>query len=83
LRYHQHLADRWIFLYYVTAGVAVLGIGLSWKWPKTLLPLSILSLVLATASLTVGIYIARAGGQIRHREFRNGPPPAVSDTSGS
>ncbi len=77
LRYHMHLADRWVFLYYVTAGVAALGVGLSWKWPNTLLPLSILSLVLAAASLTAGIYIAQAGGEIRHREFRTGPPPVV------
>lgn len=77
LRYHMHLADRWVFLYYITAGVALLAIALNWKWPRTLLPLSILSLVLAASSLTAGIYIAQAGGQIRHREFRTGPPPAL------
>ena len=77
LKYHQHLADRWVWLYYVTAGVAALGVGLNWKWPKTLLPVSILSLVLAAASLTAGIYIAHAGGEIRHREFRTEPPPNV------
>jgi hypothetical protein len=38
-------------------------------------PSSILALVLAAASLTAGIVIAKAGGPIRHREFRSGPPP--------
>ena len=79
LRYHVHLADRWVFLYYVTAAVAALAIGLNWKWPKTLLPLSIATLVLSAASLTGGIFIAHAGGEVRHREFRSGPPPAVKE----
>jgi hypothetical protein len=77
LKYHAHLADHWVFLYYVTAGIAVLSVGLGWKWPQTLLPLSILTLLLASASLTAGIFIADAGGKIRHREFRSGPPPEV------
>jgi len=80
LRHHEHLAERWVFLYYVTAGVAALGFGLSWKWPRLLIWFSLLSLVLSAASLTVGIVIAQAGGQIRHREFRYGPPPAIHDS---
>src|SRR5438445_6302774 len=34
LKYHAALAHRWVFLYYLTAGVAALGLGLSWKWPQ-------------------------------------------------
>ena len=75
LEHHKALAGRWVFLYFVTAGVAGLGFALSWKWPRTLVPSSILALVLAAASLTAGIVIAQAGGPIRHREFRSGPPP--------
>jgi hypothetical protein len=75
LRHHEDLAEHWVFLYYITAGVAGLGLFLAWKWPRLLIPSSILSLLLATASLTAGIFIAQAGGQIRHREFRFGPPP--------
>ncbi len=76
LKHHAHLAGRWVFLYYLTAGVAALGFGSAWKWPRILVPASILALLLAAASLIAGIYIAQAGGQIRHREFRFGPPPA-------
>jgi hypothetical protein len=79
LKYHQHLAERWMFLYYVTAAVSAVGIGLGWKWPRLLLPLSIASMVLALASLTAGIFIAHAGGEIRDREFRSSPPPVVSE----
>lgn len=77
LHYHEALAERWSFLFYVTAGIAALGFGLNWKWPKTLNPISIAALVLALASLTAGLFIAHTGGEIRHREFRRGTPPAA------
>jgi ABC-type branched-subunit amino acid transport system permease subunit len=79
LRYHAELADRWAFLYYVTAGAALLGFALVWKWPKSLVPSSLLSLLLAASSLAAGMPIAKSGGEVRHREFRNGPPPAVKE----
>jgi hypothetical protein len=75
LAYHRALAERWIFLYFLTAGVAALGLMLAWKWPRTLVISSILALALATASLAAGIVIAKAGGAVRHREFRFDPPP--------
>jgi hypothetical protein len=82
LQYHRALAERWVFLYYVTAGVAGLGLGAAWRWPKTLPWVAVVALVLAAGSLTAGVYIARAGGPIRHREFRMWqPPPVKSDES--
>jgi hypothetical protein len=74
LDHHRALAERWIFLYFVTAGMAGLGFLLAWKWPRTLVASSVLALVLATASLTAGMVIAKAGGAVRHREFRSQPP---------
>jgi len=82
LKYHAHLADRWVFLYYITAGLAALTLALTWKWPRVLLPGSLLAVVLAIGSLVAGIYIAQAGGEIRHREFRSGPPPHVEEDQG-
>ncbi len=76
LDYHKDLAEDWVFLYFVTSGVAGLAFLLSWKWRRLLTPLAILTLVLASASLVAGIIIAHAGGEVRHREFRSGPPPA-------
>jgi hypothetical protein len=71
LKSHEALAERWAFLYYLTAGVAALGVGLAWKWPRALPVFSALALLLAVASLAAGIAIAHAGGQVRHREFRS------------
>jgi hypothetical protein len=79
LEYHRALAERWVVLYFVTAGVAGIGFLAAWKWPRTLVFSSILALVLAAASLTAGIVIAKAGGAIRHREFRFEPPPEPPD----
>ncbi len=79
LKYHAQLAHRWEFLYYITAGVAALTMVLTWKWPKVLLPGSVLALILAIAGLVAGICIAEAGGEVRHREFRFGPAPQVQD----
>jgi len=81
LRYHAHLAERWVSLYYLTAGVAAVGLLLAWKWPKSLPFSSVLALLLAAGSLLAGIFTAEAGGQIRHREFRYGPPPKGFETS--
>jgi hypothetical protein len=80
LRYHRLLADRWGFLFYVCAGFAALGISLGWKWPRLLNWFALLTILLAIGSLVAGIYIAHSGGEIRHREFRSGPPPEVPDS---
>jgi hypothetical protein len=77
LKYHAELAHRWAFLYYLTAAAAAAGLGLAWKRPGTLVPIGIFVLLLCLASLAAGATIAHAGGEIRHREFRSGPPPAV------
>ncbi len=77
LKYHMRLADRWGFLYYISAGAAAVALVLAWKWPKGLPYASVACLLLAAASLCAGIFIAHAGGQIRHREFRRGPPPVL------
>jgi hypothetical protein len=79
LQFHQELAERWSFLYFITAGVAALGFGLAWKWPRSLPVFSVLALLLAIASLVAGIVIAQAGGAVRHREFRSGPPPKTHE----
>jgi len=45
------------------------------KWPKSSAPLAIAVILLGAATLGSGVYIAYAGGKIRHREFRNEPAP--------
>jgi hypothetical protein len=75
LAHHRELADRWLFLYFITAGVAGLGLALAWRWPRTLIYSAALALALGVSSLSAGIAIAKAGGCIRHREFRTTLPP--------
>jgi hypothetical protein len=80
LRQHMDLAKDWSALYYVTAGVATLGLVAAWRKPKWLGPAATLAVLLAIASLVAGVIIAEAGGQVRHPEFRpGGARPAPED----
>jgi len=72
---HEDRADKFIWTFYLLAAVAAAAIVLPRKFPKTAMPLIISTLLLSVASLAAGGYIAYAGGRIRHREFRTGPPP--------
>lgn len=75
---HKHRAEKLIYAYYLL-GVVALGAALiPAKAAKTAIPLAWLTLLIAFASLAAGAWIAKAGGQIRHPEFRNAP-----STSGS
>ena len=75
LKAHEHRAEDLIYIFYALALVSATAIFAPRKWPKTARPLVILTLLLAVAALAAGGYIASAGGKIRHREFRGGPPP--------
>ena len=75
LKAHEHRADNLIFLYYALAALAAAAIFVPKKWPGTARPLVFATMLLAFVSLGAGTYIAYAGGKIRHREFRNTPPP--------
>jgi uncharacterized protein (DUF3084 family) len=53
------------------------AITLPSRWPKTSLPLVVAVIVFGGVVLAMGGYIAYAGGKVRHREFRNAPPPKI------
>ena len=78
LKAHAHRVDELIYVFYALALVSVAAIFAPKKWPKSARPLMIATLVLALVSLGAGGYIAYAGGTIRHREFRNTPPPKTA-----
>jgi hypothetical protein len=61
--------------FYVLALIAAVALVLPWKLPKTAVALNFLTLAATLGVLALGIWVAFAGGQIRHREFRYGPPP--------
>lgn len=71
---HSERAD-FAVIYYLTALLAACALFVPAKWPRTATPLLYLTLLLSIASLATGSYIAHAGGKVRHREFRNSPPP--------
>jgi hypothetical protein len=81
LKHHEELADRWVFLFYVTAGAAALALIVAWKKPGYLRLATGIVALLAIASLVAGAAIADCGGKIRHREFRYGPPPTPHHNS--
>jgi hypothetical protein len=72
---HARRADRLVLVYYTLALIAAAAIFVPAKWPRSATPLLIATIVLAICALAAGGYIAYAGGKIRHREFRNVPPP--------
>src|SRR6266700_1724796 len=72
---HMARGEKMIWLFYVLAGVAGIGVGAVLKWPRTFMPVSLVALALSSGTLGVGGYISYAGGHVRHREFRFEPPP--------
>lgn len=73
---HMARGEKMIWLFYVLAGVAAIGVGAVLKWPRTSFAITVGALVLGGVTLGTGGYIAYAGGHIRHKEFRfESPPP--------
>ena len=75
LEHHEHQAEDWVFLFYLTAAAAVISSLLGLRKPKTLRISVPITVLLAFSSLAAGAIIADSGGKIRHPEFRIGPPP--------
>lgn len=75
LKEHQDRAQDLIYFFYALAVLTAASILAPIKWPKSSVPLAIIVLLFGSVVLGMGGYIAYAGGKIRHREFRNEPPP--------
>ena len=72
---HEDRAEDLIYIFYALAALSAIAIAAPMKWPKSSVPLAIATILLGAVTLGTGGYIAYAGGKIRHREFRNEPPP--------
>ena len=72
---HKDRAEDLIWLFYVLAILSAAAIAVPIKWPKSSGFMAIAVAALSVVVLGAGGYIAYAGGKIRHREFRNVPPP--------
>lgn len=75
LEAHADRAKETVPVFYVLAGVSLVALLVPWKWPRLGNPLSGVTLLVAVAALAIGGWIGYAGGKIRHKEFRIGPPP--------
>jgi hypothetical protein len=67
---HMDRAEKTIGAFYFLGFLALAGLLIPIKWPKTGLPLSAVTLAFAIICSGIAIYIAQAGGRVRHSEFR-------------
>src|SRR5437762_8776301 len=74
---HMARGEKLIWAFYVLAGVSAIGVGVIAKAPRYSLAICLTTLVLASGTLSIGGYIAYAGGHVRHREFRFEAPPVA------
>jgi hypothetical protein len=72
---HMHRAENLIWVFFALAALSAFAIAAPIKWPKSSMPLAVAVILLGVVTLGSGAYIAYAGGRVRHREFRNEPPP--------
>lgn len=72
---HEDRAEDLIWIFYGLAALSAIAIAAPIKWPRTSVSLVVAVLLLGAVTLGTGSYIAYAGGRVRHREFRNEPPP--------
>jgi len=72
---HRERGEDLIWVFYALAALSAVAIAAPIKWPKLSAPLVIAVILLGAGTLGAGGYIAYAGGKVRHREFRNEPPP--------
>lgn len=79
---HMRRGEQLIYVFYAVAALSAVAIAAEFISMRSAVPLAIATLILATASLGVGAYIAYAGGHIRHREFRFEPAPQSQRTEG-
>ncbi len=77
---HMHRAEQFICAFYATAILGIAGLFCFRKFPSAAKALSIVTLLASLASLGIGGWISRAGGQVSHSEFREegATPPSTA-----
>jgi len=72
---HGQRAMRAMPFFYALIAVTLAALLIPWKWPKSAMILNSLTLVMAIIGFSLAGWIAYAGGQAMHQEFRVGMPP--------
>jgi uncharacterized membrane protein HdeD (DUF308 family) len=75
---HMDRAEKTIGVFYFLAALAIAGLIVPIKWPKTSFLLSAVTLAVALICSGLAIYIAQEGGRVRHAEFRPSESPTPS-----
>jgi hypothetical protein len=76
---HEERAERSVYALYALGALALAALVVPRKAHKSAKPLAWAVLVIGLGCTGLVFWTAEAGGQIRHPEFRTGPPPAVED----
>lgn len=71
---HMHRAEMLIYVFYLVGITALAALLSRRKWPAIARILEWAAVVLSLLSAGMGGWISQAGGQVRHSEFRDGPP---------
>ena len=79
LKEHEERAETFAKGFYVLAVLAAAAIFAPIKWPKTAMPLFVIVLLGSVVCFACGAWIGKAGGKIRHTEFRYEKPPVKTD----
>ncbi len=78
---HRARAEQFIPFFYALAALSAAALAAPLKWPKSSGILAVSVILLGLVVLGMGGYIGYAGGKVRHREFRNGPPPPKAESA--
>jgi hypothetical protein len=78
---HMDRAEKTIGVFYFLAALAIAGLIVPIKWPKTSFPLSAVTLAVALICSGLAVYIAQVGGRVRHAEFRPSESPTPASES--
>jgi hypothetical protein len=71
---HKKRAENSQYVFYLMALTALVALIAHRRPHKSAKPLTWLALALALISVNLAAWISQAGGQVRHSEFREGPP---------
>jgi hypothetical protein len=72
---HFDRGDKAAPVFYVLAALAVAAFLAPQRWPRSGAQLGWLVALVTIACIAAAAWVAKAGGQVRHGEFRSGPPP--------
>jgi hypothetical protein len=76
LKVHMDRATRWELAFYLPGLAALLALRSRKRWPRFSERVTLFTLLASWVSIALAAWISHAGGQVRHSEFRDGPPSA-------